>query len=392
MGSAAGRVAHGEDAAGPTVSRLADLVGQSRAVSVLRSAIRRDRVAHAYLFCGPEGVGKSTAARLFAQALNCERVGEEADACGECRACLLAVRGNHPDVRLLTTARPDQSSVIPIETMREGLVYDAYLKPVMGRHKVYIVDPADRAAHQAIHTVLKVLEEPPPRVVIILVTARPGLLPETVPSRCQTIAFQLAGGAAIRRRLMAAGVTPAGAGALALLSGGRIAWALAAAQRPEVLAGRQALLDLCASTERYSVAASLRLAERVRNESVKLALAAAERERARAEGRQGAGEEEQEEGEEVRGVSDRALRTELPWCLDVLASWYRDRFAAASGAAVVNTDYQASLTRALTPDAAHHAETAVEAILATSWELQRNANVDLALESLAVQLLSGSGG
>jgi DNA polymerase-3 subunit delta' len=376
-----------------SVSRLTELVGQSRAVSVLRSAIRRGRVAHAYLFSGPEGVGKSTAARLFAQALNCERAGEEADACGECRACLLTSKGNHPDVRLLTTARADETSVIPIEAMREDLVYDAYLKPVMGRYKVYVVDPADRTAHQGIHTVLKVLEEPPPQVVIILVTARPALLPATVPSRCQRIAFQLVGAAAIRERLLALGVEPAAAGALAVLSGGRVAWAIGAAGRPEVLAARQALLDLCATAEGYSLAASLRLAEKVKAEGAKMALARADREQARqATGRQGVREEEQEEVEGVRGVSGRALRTELPWCLDVMASWYRDRLAAASGAAVVNADYDAGLRQNLTPDAAYHAGLAIEAVLAARGEVGRNANVDLALESMAIQLLSGRGG
>jgi DNA polymerase-3 subunit delta' len=340
-------------------------------------------------------VGKSTAARLFTQALNCERAGEEADACGECRACLLTSKGNHPDVRLLTTARADEASVIPIEAMREDLVYDAYLKPVMGRYKVYVVDPADRTAHQGIHTVLKVLEEPPPQVVIILVTARPALLPATVPSRCQKIAFQLVGAAAIRDRLLALGVEPAAAGALAVLSGGRIAWAIGAAGRPEVLAARQALLDLCATAEGYSLAASLRLAEKVKAEGAKMALARADREQVRqATGRQGAREEEQEEveAEGVRGVSGRALRTELPWCLDVMASWYRDRLAAASGARVVNADYEASLTQNLTPDAAYHAGLAIEAVLAARGEVGRNANVDLALESMAIRLLSGPGG
>ncbi|MBE9565676.1 MAG: DNA polymerase III subunit delta, partial [Proteobacteria bacterium] len=119
--------------------RLGELVGQSKAIAGLQSAIRRDRVAHAYLFFGPDGVGKSTVARWFAQALNCEaeNAREAGTACGECYSCRLAAKGSHPDIRLITPEGRDESSVIPIEDIREDLVYDVHLRPVLGRYKIY---------------------------------------------------------------------------------------------------------------------------------------------------------------------------------------------------------------------------------------------------------------
>jgi DNA polymerase-3 subunit delta' len=372
--------------------RLEDLVGQSRAVAVLRSAIRRNRVTHAYLFHGPEGVGKSTAALLFAQALNCTNRGGDdgASGCGECDSCRFIAARSHPDVRFLTPVGKRENSVVPIADIRDFLVYDAQLKPVMGGRKIYILDPAERTAPLAIHTVLKVLEEPPPPVVTILVTARPALLPSTIPSRCQQVAFQVAGAAAIEGHLLALGVEPAAASSLATLSGGRVAWAIRAAQRPEVLSARKALLDLCAGTESLGLPAGLRLAEEIKLQAMALA-------RAEAEAESGDDGGDSEDGEDVEDapsartpVSSRAVRAELPWCLDVMVSWYRDLLATGQGgqAPLMNPDYQPMLEAAATSLAPRQAERAIEEILETRHSIQRNANVDLALESLAVALLS----
>jgi len=372
---------------GATQVRLEDLIGQARAVAVLRNAIRRERVTHAYLFCGPDSVGKSSAALLFAQALNCEaeRPDGAVSGCGECHSCQLIASRNHPDVRFIGPTGGHATSVIPIADIRDYFVYDAQLKPVAGRYKIYLLDPAERTAPLAIHTILKVLEEPPPHVVTILVTSLPALLPSTILSRCQQVTFQLAGTEAIERQLVTLGVEPATAASLARLSGGRIAWAIRAAQRPEVLFTRKALLDLCAGLETRGLPASLRLAEEIKLQA--LALSRVQRE----------SEAEEESDESLAGQasstpepgSDRALRTELPWCLDVMVCWYRDRLAAAQGAALLNPDYEQMLKRPPPPGLAHRAERAIEAILEAKHSIQRNANIDLALESLAMELLAG---
>ena len=407
-------------------SSFAGLVGQTRPVAVLRNAIRRDRVAHAYLFHGPDGVGKSTAARLFSQALNCERILQhvlhcrgdgnagdgveaprmaakggtasngssthsidagEVEVCGVCRSCVLIANGNHPDVRVLAPERADQASVIPIEEIRKGLVYDVHLKPVSGRYKVYILDPADRTAPLAIHTVLKVLEEPPPHVVIVLVTARPASLPPTIPSRCQPVAFQLAGTAAIQTHLQQVGVDKPTAALLAMLSGGRPGWALQAAQQPQLLEARTRLLDLCAEMAGRPLGASLRIAEQIKEQAAHLASAVPAEE--------DDGDEDEQESppdpdERAAPLPVRRLRAALPWCLEVMASWYRDRMAAGSGGALFNEDYAEALTRKAGAGDAEQAGGAIEAILSTRHRITRNANIDLALEALAVRLVGGS--
>lgn len=354
---------------------------------MLRNAIRRDRVAHAYLFWGPEGVGKSAAALAFAQALNCTSQERHltGDACGECPACLLVAKGNHPDVRLITTPGDDQRTVIPIEEIRRDLVYDAHLKPITGRFKVYLLDPAERTAHLAIHTILKVLEEPPPQVVIVVVTSQPALLPPTVPSRCQQVAFQLVGTGAIEERLLAEGLEPATAASLARLSGGRIAWATRAAHQPQVLATRDALLELCADLDRQRVPASLRMAEEIKLLAAELAQAS------RAARAEEAAEEEDEEpsAAEARALPDRLLRAELPWCLDVMLSWYRDSLAAARGGALSNSDREEAIRASSVARDPGRAEAALEAILAARYRVQRNASIDLALEGLAAALVGG---
>jgi len=364
--------------------RLGDLIGQTRAATALRNAITRHRVSHAYLFSGPHGVGKSTAALAFAQALNCDRPSPDdpAAACGQCRSCRLISQGTHPDVRLISPPGKRETSVIPIDRIRRDLVYDINLRPAMGRRKVYILDPADRTAPFSIHTILKALEEPPPYAVIILVTSRPALLPPTIPSRCQQVAFQLAGIEAIVHHLQTLGLDAPVAAAIAALSGGRVAWAVGAAHHPDVLAVRNALLDLCAGLHARAASGGLRLAEEIKLQALALSQA------------QNDGEE-QTETEDASSESGSApaaagggrLRSDLPWCLDVIVSWYRDRLAAAHGAPLVNPDYAEAVSRRKSGRIAAD-ERAIAAILETKHSLQRNANVDLALESLAIKLLA----
>jgi DNA polymerase-3 subunit delta' len=247
----------------------------------------------------------------------------------------------------------------PGEAVRP-IVQDAVLRPVMGRHKVYLIDPADLMSPAAENAMLKLLEEPPPYAVLVLVAEHPDALLPTVLSRCQQVSFQVAGTAAVAARLEEIGVEAGTAASLAALSGGKVAWAIAAARRPEVLEVRQALLDVCRRIEEMGVAESLRLAEDVKRQALQLAQT------------KGEPEDDDEEAAAPGRVSvDRVLRAELPWCLDVMALWYRDRLAEAAGGG------------------ARHGEHAIQAILLAKHQIQRNANIDLALEALAIELLVG---
>jgi DNA polymerase-3 subunit delta' len=377
--------------------RLEDLVGQERTVSVLRNALCRERVAHAYLFTGPESVGKSTAAALFAQALNCEDTGHGLP-CGACRSCRLTSGGRHPDVRVVgigSDAEGRRRTEISIDQIRQNprkprqaplpLIQDAYLKPAIGRHKVYVISPADRLTAEAGNALLKLLEEPPPHVVLLLVTSEPSTLLPTVVSRCQEVVFQLAGSGAIENHLIGLGLSEAAAASLARLSGGRIAWAIRAAERPEVLRVRDALLNLCAAIGERSVPESLRLAEDIKWQAAELA-------RARiSHGGEELAVEAGSDPQEEHAVGDRELREELPWCLDIMVSWYRDLLAGGQDAPLLNPDYEQALTRQYRPHFTARAECAVESILEAKHALQRNANIDIALESLTLSLVAWCG-
>lgn len=158
--------------------------GQRIAMHALRSAVINDRTAHAYLFVGPDGVGKRLAAREFAKALNCTEGG--ADACNQCSVCRRIENGVYPDV--IEISPGDKVRLIKTRVI-DGLLDAATVSPLEARRKVFIIVDADRMNLAAANKFLKTLEEPPGGSVFILVTSVPGLLPSTVVSRCQRVKF-----------------------------------------------------------------------------------------------------------------------------------------------------------------------------------------------------------
>jgi DNA polymerase-3 subunit delta' len=181
---------------------------------------------HSYLFEGPDGIGKRRTALEFAKALNCERSGRDGfnDACDECPACHRVNSGNHPDVVQVTAS----GTFIKIEQTRE--VQSAiFLKPFMGRKKVYLIDEADRMNQEAANGFLKTLEEPPADSILILITSRPFALLSTIVSRCQRLRFQPLTSAQIEQHLISKrGLTGEDAKMLAAVSLGRLGIALEA--------------------------------------------------------------------------------------------------------------------------------------------------------------------
>ncbi len=171
-----------------------DMTGQEHVVRTLANAIKGDRVAHAYLFCGPRGVGKTTAARLLAKALNCEK-GPTSDPCGVCRACIEIANGTSVDVSEI-----DGASNNGVENVREIRENAKYL-PSRDRHRIYIIDEVHMLSQAAFNALLKTLEEPPGHVKFIFATTEAQKLPDTILSRCQRHNFRRIGARVMLDRL-----------------------------------------------------------------------------------------------------------------------------------------------------------------------------------------------
>ena len=166
---------------------FADMVGQQHIVSTLRNALTEGRVAHAYLFSGPRGTGKTTTARVLAKALLCTggHAGEVAvDPDGTCEECLAIADGTHPDVYEL-----DAASRTGVDSVREEIINRVAFAPTRGRYKVYIIDEVHMLSVAAFNALLKTLEEPPSHVIFVLCTTDPQKVPETILSRCQRLEF-----------------------------------------------------------------------------------------------------------------------------------------------------------------------------------------------------------
>ena len=217
---------------------LARLVGQRPAVAVLEGLLRSGRVPHALLFQGPAGVGKATAARAFAAGLNCEGTG--AVPCGLCPSCLLIDKDTHPDVLWVgrlsqkEIERRDSSRLSPYEAetaeadLGQWILVDQIrtlnglvgLRPRQGRRRVFIIDPAERMNREAQNSLLKTLEEPPERSVLILVSPRPHALLPTVRSRVFAVGFTALRTVELSDWLAAGGMERDEAGARAALAWG----------------------------------------------------------------------------------------------------------------------------------------------------------------------------
>ncbi|MBI4235741.1 MAG: DNA polymerase III subunit gamma/tau [Chloroflexi bacterium] len=173
---------------------LSEVVGQEHVTRTLTNALERGRVAHAYLFCGPRGTGKTSTGRIMAKAVNCQSNGR-GEPCNACSLCRAITEGAALDVIEIDAA--SNRGIDEIRDLREKANY----APNSARRKVYIIDEVHMLTDAAANALLKTLEEPPPHVIFVLATTEPHRLPATVLSRCQRYDFRRLGQAAIVSRL-----------------------------------------------------------------------------------------------------------------------------------------------------------------------------------------------
>ena len=167
--------------------RFGDVIGQRGVTQTLRNAIEKDRLAQAFVFAGPRGVGKTTTARILARALNCV-TGPAADPCGECDACREIAEGRDIDVLEIDAATHTQ-----VENVREVIIAGLAIAPVRDRFKVFIIDEVHQLSSSSFNALLKSVEEPPPHVVFIMATTLIDKIPDTILSRSQVFEFRTIG-------------------------------------------------------------------------------------------------------------------------------------------------------------------------------------------------------
>ncbi|MBL7081386.1 MAG: DNA polymerase III subunit gamma/tau [Candidatus Omnitrophica bacterium] len=158
------------------------IIGQEHIATVLKNSILRNRVAHAYLFAGPRGVGKTSTARILAKSLNCER-GSTVEPCQRCTSCQEITQSRSFDVIEIDGA--SNRGIDEIRTLREGVKFS----PILGHFKIYIIDEVHMLTTEAFNALLKTLEEPPPNVLFIFATTQADKVPATILSRCQRFDF-----------------------------------------------------------------------------------------------------------------------------------------------------------------------------------------------------------
>jgi DNA polymerase III subunit delta' len=328
------------------------VVGHDWAVSLLSGAIAHDRIGHAYLITGPDQIGKTTLARTFAQALNCqhEDVGERP--CGVCRSCKLISADKHLDVKLVIPEVSGRGKMsVKIDQVR-ALQQDLNLSAYEARYKVAILKRFDAATDGAANAFLKTLEEPPNKVILLLTANDADTLLPTINSRCRNIALRPLPTLLIEQTLQSRWQIPEDqAELLAHLADGRLGWAVNAFKDNKILAERRAHLEALYEAIDHNRLTRFALADKLSRKAEDLPF---------------------------------VLQTWLSWWRDLttLAQSQQSRRPALLSNTITNIDEWEKLqacAQAWTPEQAFAGLKQTNLAL---WQIARNANTRLALENL----------
>jgi DNA polymerase-3 subunit delta' len=325
------------------------IVGHEHSIDILRRTLAAQQVRHAYLFTGPQHIGKTLLAQRFAQTLLCTGGPDPhiapLDPCNTCLSCRKVLHGNHPDVHIITRA-PDKQFIL-IEQVR-ALQSDSARRTLEGRRNIFIILDAHEMNLQAANCLLKTLEEPEPDVVLLLTVPDAGLLLPTILSRVQQIPMQLLTTTQVKTALEQRwGVEPEEAELISALAAGRMGWAVQAVEDDELLTERKAQLELLTKLPSLS---------RVQRFEVAQQLSA--------------------DAEKVRAI------------LELWLLWWRDIVLVANACLnlTVNVDMRGLLKTQAAKIGTLEAERMVRAILQTMESLDQNVNARLALEVLMLDV------
>ncbi len=370
------------------MSRFSQLFGQDTAVGALRRALESDCLAGAYLFVGPDGTGKSAVARAFAQAAAClAPVRQPFDSCGACDSCRKAEADAHPDIALIRPAG-EQVQIWQLWD-RQGRQAPGVLSrtlsfaPVIGRRRVYIIEQADRLTESAANSLLKVLEEPPPYALFLLLAPHPARVLPTILSRSQIVRLRAVSTSELASYLQdALDLEPARAAMMAAYSEGRIGQAIALAGAPAVAEEIRAILDYAESLPAAPAYRALKAAEQMR----KLA----------AQTKAMLGEEPAEAADsggpdaEAGTAKEKTGRRQFAAVIDLLVTFYRDLLALRVGAglnALIHRDRGEALARLAALSGPERWTACLDALLLARRRLDANANITLVTEILLMRLL-----
>ena len=325
------------------------IVGHEHTINTLRRAIISERVRHAYLFTGPDRIGKTLLVRRFAQTLLCTGGPDPAVApqnpCNTCLSCRKVMHGNHPDVHYI--ARPPDKQFILIDQVR-ALQSDSARRTMEGRRNIFIITGMHEMNVQAANCLLKTLEEPEPDVVLLLTAPDTGLLLPTILSRVQQVPMHLLAPSQLRDALEQHwSAEPQEAALVAALAAGRMGWAVQAIEDDDMLENRKAQLEMLARLPTLS---------RARRFDVAQQLSA--------------------DGDRLRGI------------LELWLLWWRDMVLAAHNSLdlIVNVDMSGLLQKQAAKVGQAEAQRMVRAVLGTMEALDQNVNARMALEVLMLDL------